>query len=79
MGQQKTPFNVFHGLSAHSTAVMQRLDRKLGCRIAEQIINQACSLLHRRRESLVPQDVKSLLPQENEVSRINHHIASVIS
>lgn len=40
VGHQKTPFNVFHGLSAHSTAVMQRLDRKLGCRIAEQIINQ---------------------------------------
>ena len=39
--------------------------------------SKACSLLRRRRESLVPQDTRSPLPQANESSRIT--VTSLLS
>lgn len=39
--------------------------------------SKACSLLHRQRESLVPQDMRSPLPQANESSRIT--VTSLLS
>lgn len=49
--QEKIPFYAPHKLLVHGPALVQRLDRTLGCRMAEPIINQrrACFYFDGRR------------------------------